>query len=53
MVAAIPTSSKKKGRNDFQFMKAEELMTGEDSELAGRCYELAGTHFRIGKIKFR
>jgi hypothetical protein len=40
------------GRNVFQFMKLEELMAGEDSELEETCSELAGTHFTIGKIKF-
>jgi hypothetical protein len=33
-------------------MKSEELMAGEDSELAGTWYELARTNFTIGKIKF-
>jgi hypothetical protein len=46
-IAAI---SKKEGGN---VMKSEELMAGEDSEPAGTCSELAGTHFTIGKIKFR
>ncbi len=49
-VAAI---SKKEGKKVFGFMKLEELMAGEDSELAGTCSELAGTHFMIRKIKFR
>jgi hypothetical protein len=34
-------------------MKLEESMGGDDSELARMCYELAGKHFTIGKIKFR
>jgi hypothetical protein len=42
-----------KGWNIFQCMKLEELMVGEDSEPAGMCYELAGTNFTIGKMKFR
>ncbi len=41
------------GRNVFGFMKSEESMAGEDSKLEGMCSELAGTHFMIGKIKFR
>jgi hypothetical protein len=49
-VAAI---SKKEGRDIFQFIKLEESMVGEDSEPAGTCFELAGTHFTIEKIKFR
>jgi hypothetical protein len=56
---AIPTSTQclscstqKKGRIFFRIMKSEELMAGEDSEPAGTCSELAGTHFTIGKIKF-
>jgi hypothetical protein len=40
------------GRKFFRFMKMEELMAGEDSELEETCSELAGTHFTIGKIKF-
>jgi hypothetical protein len=32
-------------------MKSEESMAGEDSELAGTCFELAGTHVTIGKNK--
>jgi hypothetical protein len=40
----------KKSRNVFGFMKLEELMAGEDSELAGMCSKLAGTHFTIRKI---
>jgi hypothetical protein len=44
---------KKKGAKVFQLMKLEKLIGGEDSEPAGRCYKLAGTHFRIRKIKFR
>jgi hypothetical protein len=31
-------------------MKPEKSMAGEDSELAGTCSELVGTHFTIGKI---
>jgi hypothetical protein len=34
-------------------MKLEEAMAGEDSEPEKTCSELAGTHFTIGKIKFR
>jgi hypothetical protein len=41
------------GGNVFQFMKLEESMEGEDSEPEKTCSELAGTHFTIGKIKFR
>jgi hypothetical protein len=37
------------GRNFFQFMKLEELMVREDSELEETCSELAGTHFTIKK----
>jgi hypothetical protein len=48
----VATISKKEGGNVFQFIKLEELMVGEDSEPAGTCSELAGTHFRIRKIKF-
>jgi hypothetical protein len=32
-------------------MKLEELMAGEDSKLAGMCYEFVGTHYMIGKNK--
>jgi hypothetical protein len=32
-------------------MKLEESMAGEDSDPAGWCYKLAGTHFMIGKKK--
>jgi hypothetical protein len=39
------------GRSIFRFMKLEELMAGEDSELEETCFELAGTHFTIGKNK--
>jgi hypothetical protein len=47
LVAAI---SKKEGGNIFQFMKLEELMAGEDSELAaGKCSRLAGIHLRSEK----
>ncbi len=49
-VAAI---SKKEGRNIFRFMKLKESMAGEDSEPAGMCSKLAGTHFTIRKIKLR
>ncbi len=38
------------GRNVFRFIKSEELMAGEDSELEEMCSELTGTHFTIGKI---
>jgi hypothetical protein len=38
--------------NIFRFIKSEELMAEEDSELEKMCSELAGTHFTIGKIKF-
>ncbi len=38
--------------NVFWFMKSEESMAGEVSERAGTCYDLAGTNFMIGKIKF-
>jgi hypothetical protein len=48
----VATISKKEGGNIFRFMKLEESMAGEDSELAGMCSELAGTHFTIRKIKF-
>ncbi len=41
------------GGNVFRFMKLEEWMVGEDSEPEKMCSELAGTHFMIGKIKFR
>jgi hypothetical protein len=41
------------GRNVFRFMKSEESMAEEDSEPEKTCSELAGTHFTIGKIKFR
>jgi hypothetical protein len=34
-------------------MKLEESMAGEDSKPEKTCSELAGTHFTIGKIKFR
>jgi hypothetical protein len=40
------------GGKVFRSMTLEELMVGEDSELEETCYELAGTHFTIGKIKF-
>jgi hypothetical protein len=33
--------------NVFHFMKSEESMAGEDSELEETCSELAGTHFTI------
>jgi hypothetical protein len=33
-------------------MKLEESMAGDDSEPGGMCYELTGTIFTIGKIKF-
>jgi hypothetical protein len=33
-------------------MKWKAMMAGEDSRPAGTCYELAGTHFTIRKIKF-
>ncbi len=39
--------------NVFQLMKLKELMMGEDSEPEETCSQLGGTHFRIGKIKFR
>jgi hypothetical protein len=41
------------GGNVFQFMKLEESMAGDDSELEEMCSELAKTHFGIRKIKFR
>jgi hypothetical protein len=41
------------GSNVFQFMKSEVSMAGEDSKLEETCSEVAGTHFKIGKIKFR
>jgi hypothetical protein len=41
------------GRKVFRFMKSEESMVGEDSELEETCAELGGTHFMIRKIKFR
>jgi hypothetical protein len=41
------------GGNVFRFMILEESMAGEDSEPEETCSELAGTHFTIGKIKFR
>jgi hypothetical protein len=41
------------GGKVFQFMKSEESIAGEDSELEETCSELVGTHFTIGKIKFR
>jgi hypothetical protein len=34
-------------------MKLEEPMVGDDSEPEKMCSELVGTHFTIGKIKFR
>jgi hypothetical protein len=34
-------------------MKSEQLMAEEDSEPEKASSELAGTHFTIGKIKFR
>jgi hypothetical protein len=49
----VATISKKEDGNVFLFMKLEESMAGEDSKPAGTCSELAGTHFKIGKIKFR
>jgi hypothetical protein len=49
----MPLATDKYGGNIFRFMKSEELMAGEDSEPAGTCSELAGTHFKTGKIKFR
>jgi hypothetical protein len=49
----MPLANEKYNENVFQFMKLEELMAGEDSELAGMCFKLAGTHFTMGKIKFR
>ncbi len=48
----VMLADQKKGGNIFQCMKLEELMAGEDSKLAGRCYKLAGTNFTIGEIKF-
>ncbi len=39
--------------NIFRFMKSEQSMAGEDSEPEKTSSELAGTHFTIGKIKFR
>jgi hypothetical protein len=44
-------AGQKKGGKVFWFMKLEESMAGEDSEPAGTCYKLAGTHFTIRKIK--
>jgi hypothetical protein len=41
------------GGTVFRFMKSEELMAGEDTKPEKMCSELAGTHFTIGKIKFR
>jgi hypothetical protein len=49
----MPLATDKYSGNVFRFMKLEESMAGEDSEPAGRCSELAGTHFTIRKIKFR
>jgi hypothetical protein len=37
--------------NVFRFMKLEQSMAGEDSELEKTSSELAGTHFTIGKNK--
>jgi hypothetical protein len=34
-------------------MKLEQLMAGEDSEPEKTGLKLEGTHFMIGKIKFR
>ncbi len=48
----IILAGKKKGRNIFRFMKLEESMAGEDSELTGTFSELAETNFTIQKIKF-
>ncbi len=41
------------GGNVFRFMKLEESMAGEDYKRKKTCSELGGTHFTIGKIKFR
>jgi hypothetical protein len=41
------------GGKVFRFMKLEESMAGENSEPEETCSKLAGTHFTIGKIKFR
>jgi hypothetical protein len=48
----MPLATDIYSRNVFRFMKSEESMAGEDSELEETCLELAGTHFTIGKIKF-
>jgi hypothetical protein len=39
-------AGKRNGRKVFQCMRSEESMAGEDSKLAG-------TNFRIGKMKFQ
>jgi hypothetical protein len=41
------------GKNVFRFMKSKELMARADSKPDGTHSKLAGTHFTIGKIKFR
>jgi hypothetical protein len=49
----MPLATDIYSRNVFQFMKSEQSMAGEDSEPEKMSSELAGTHFTIGKIKFR
>jgi hypothetical protein len=41
----MPLATDKYSGNVFRFMKSEESMAGEDSEPAGTCSKLAGTHF--------
>ncbi len=41
------------GGKVFRLMKLKESMVGEDSGPEKMCSESAGTHFTIGKIKFR
>jgi hypothetical protein len=48
----MPLATDKYCGKVFRFMKSEESVAGEDSKLAGTCFELAGTHFIIKKIKF-
>ncbi len=49
----MPFATDKYSGNVFLFMKLDESMVGEDSKLAETCSKSAGTHFMMGKIKFR
>jgi hypothetical protein len=49
----MPLATDKCSGNVFQYMTLEELMVGEDFELASTYYKFAGANFTIRKMKFR